>query len=868
MQNAWRVFMRDLTRILRAPKVWAIVIGLLIMPSLYAWVNIVAFWDPYGDTKAVKVAVVNQDRGAYNEMVGELNVGDQVVAQLKDNHDIGWQFVTMDEAMHSVKSGESYAAIVMPPAFSADLLSIVSGDFVRPELDYYTNEKANAIAPKITSVAASTVDTQINSTFVSTVAKTVAEDLEQAGITTGTQLLNAKNQTLTSLNDAVADVQQAREGLADVEVSLASAEVALGDTRAALSDVDRTIDEVQVAVDEAEALIADVQQELATFTDTVMSAYVDGAAQLADASSKLNGTIAKITAGAQRANVAIGSAITDVNAAISASEQGIKDLQALVDSLDPAVPAEQELIEKLETAMAALENRVQGDRELLNELQSLNTSVGNVVTNIQGSADAINAAIRDSANSASGIREALMNAVPGMNRAMTAMSTSAGAFSSALGAQQVLVGEAVELLTGLEGQLEDTTAALDSLDGNLEGVEQGLVNLRTDITALSAADIWNQVRDLTDLNPEQIAEFMASPVKVKEHDLFAVATYGSAMAPLFTNLSLWIGAFMLVVLLRQEADTEGIDGLTVRQAYLGRFMLLAAFNMVQALIVSIGNVVIGVQFASALAFIATSVFVGLVYVSIIYALAISFGYVGKGVAILLVIMQIPGASGIYPIQMMPGFFQALFPFFPFTYGINAMRETIGGFYDGYYWRAIAVLLLFAVLAFILGIFLRQRLGNFARLFNRKLSDTGLFVSEDVQILGSRRRLTQIVQALADRESFRKRTARRAAWIEAHRLSVMRIALIIGGIVTVVLGIFAAIFPDAKATILGLWGVLLLLVIATLVAIEYIKQNIVYAGKLGDMPEAELRKALAREEAATHSNAQLDKIRTDDMAVTQ
>ena len=173
MRNAFTMLRRDLTRIRRAPKSWAIIIGLLVLPALYAWVNIVAFWNPYGNAEHIKVAVVNEDAGASTELTGEVNVGDQVVDQLKTNDQLGWQFMDHDDAMDSVRSGASYAAIVMPPDFSKDLLTIITGDFVQPRLEYYTNEKANAIAPKITEVGASTLDTQINSKFVATVAQTI-----------------------------------------------------------------------------------------------------------------------------------------------------------------------------------------------------------------------------------------------------------------------------------------------------------------------------------------------------------------------------------------------------------------------------------------------------------------------------------------------------------------------------------------------------------------------------------------------------------------------------------------------------------------------------------------------------------------------
>ena len=329
--------------------------------------------------------------------------------------------------------------------------------------------------------------------------------------------------------------------------------------------------------------------------------------------------------------------------------------------------------------------------------------------------------------SSGALQSVLSGTFPGLNQSMSSLSATVGAFSSALDSQRVLVGEAVGMLTELESVMDETGTAVSSLDGNLADVQSDLIALQTDLSAISATDLLNQVSTLTSLDPDTIAEFMAGPVVVHENDLFPVPAYGSSMAPLFTNLSLWIAGFVLMVLFKLEVDDEDVEGLTVRQAYFGRWLLFAVMNVIQALLVSIGNVVIGVQTVNPVVFVATAVFIGLVYMSIIYALSVSFGYIGKGIAVLLVIMQIPGASGIYPIEMMPDFFRALFPFFPFTYGIDALRETIGGFYGLHYLRYMAVLVLFAALAFILGLFLRQRLGNFARLFNSKLADTGLFL---------------------------------------------------------------------------------------------------------------------------------------------
>lgn len=850
MHNAWSVFTRDLRRLLRTPLACVVILGIIVIPCLYAWVNIIAFWDPYSNTEDVKVAIVNRDEGASMEQTGEINVGDQIVEQLKDNHEIGWQFLDEDKAMHAVRTGDVYAAIVVPPEFSKDLLSVVSGDFVRPKLDYYVNEKANAIAPKITDAAASAVDTQVNSSFVSKVADVAFEKLREAGLIGGERLLDTQQKTLGVLDDGVAKLQSAREGLTRIEASLTDTGAALGDAEAALVQLDTTISGVVSAVGQTQNLVATVQEELSKVADLVTTAYVSGASQMAAVSAELNTAIARVTTTVQRANVEIAAATRDVTAVIDANGRALDRLNELLDGL----PADDPVAQGLRDGIERLERRNEADQALLADLAALSNQAGATLTSIRASSDAIDAAIRASIGAGTTIQQVLTNTIPEVNRAMFTMSAAAGAFSAALSSQQAQIAEAANLLGSFQQELGGTVDALGALDGNIATAETGLSDLRADVGALDGAATWSKLRAITGLNAEQIAEFISSPVQVKEHALFPVANYGSAMAPLFTNLALWIGAFMLVVILRQEVDTAGISNLTVRQAYFGRWMLLGAIALAQALLVSIGNVIIGVKFASALGFVATSVFVGFVYLAIIYSLAVSFGHVGKGIILLLVVMQIPGASGIYPIEMVPKFFQDLYPFFPFSHGIDAMRETLGGFYGTTYLRNVAVLVLYAVLAFAIGIFLRQRLGSFTRLLNRSVAETGLYVSEDVQVLGSRRRLRQVVQALLDRERFCEETDRRSKSFKRHYRLYIRTTTLVALAAIVALGIVSGFVPDAKAMVLGLWLLVILTAVAFLVGLEVTRQGLLYAAKVQSMPEEQLQEELEREEAASRPDA--------------
>ena len=168
MKNIFRIFYRDFKRVSTNVVAVVIVIGLSIIPSLYAWFNILSNWDPYGpeSTSNLKIAVYSADEGI--DMGGlSLNIGDSVIDALKANQTMGWQFTdTMDEATDGVYSSEYYAALIIPEDFSKKMISFLNGEVQNPQIIYYENEKKNAIAPKITSKAKTAVQEQVNATFV------------------------------------------------------------------------------------------------------------------------------------------------------------------------------------------------------------------------------------------------------------------------------------------------------------------------------------------------------------------------------------------------------------------------------------------------------------------------------------------------------------------------------------------------------------------------------------------------------------------------------------------------------------------------------------------------------------------------------
>ncbi|WP_010539593.1 YhgE/Pip domain-containing protein [Dietzia alimentaria] len=839
MSNVFRVFSRDARRLALVRKAWIVILGVMITPSLYAWVNIVAFWDPYSQTENISVAIVNQDEGGTSTLTGDVDVGSQLVDQLKENDQLGWQFLDEDAAMEAVRSGSSYATIIVPPDFSRDLLSFSTGDFTPPSLAYYVNEKTNAVSPKITDVGASTLDTQINSTFVSAVAEAVTAELTDAGDDVERRLLDAQNSTVDALDGAVGTVGSARGRIGELQEGLSGARDGLDSAGDTLDTVDTTLGDVQTAVGQARQIADEAQQELAALTGSLTNNYVSGATLLADAASTLNSSVARATSDLDRANVALGSGLDDADVVAARTGEALSEVRALL----AVAPPDSELFAQLDQAAALLQSRVPEDQNVLDRVRQLGADVAESTAAIRSSADAIDTAADAASASARSVRDVLVRTGPDLNGAMSRLSASAGLLSSTIDSQRAQLRQAQNLLGGLDEQLSETSTALTALDDNLAGAQTGLERVRTDVVALGTADVWDALGTLTGLDAEEIAQFMASPVEVEERAVFPVNAYGSAMAPLFSNLSLWIAAFVLVVIFKLEVDREGITGLTTAQAYLGRWMLLAAMSVVQALVLAIGILLIGVETASAPAFVATSVLIGQAYLSIVYALSVALGYVGKGLCVLLIIVQIPGAAGLYPIELMPGFFRALYPFLPFTYGIDALRETISGFYGDHYWKNMGALAVFVVLSFLLGLVLRDRLGNFVLLFNRRLAATQLLVTEDVHVTGRRYRLPQIIHALTNGGEFRRDVTARAQRFTRHYPKLLRAIFAVAVVATLSLGFLGSLSPSGKAVILGLWVLFSLLVVGFLVTLEYIRQSIGFARELGGMSEDELRREL-------------------------
>lgn len=837
MRNVLSVFVRDVRRLLRVPAAWVIVLGLAVLPAFYAWVNIIGFWNPYGNTANVRVSVVNRDRGTESAPIAGVDLGDRIVDSLGDNHDIGWAFVDEDTAMRDVRSGRSYAAIVIPEDFSDQLAGLISGDDKRPALEYYVNEKASPIAPKVTDTAANTVDRQVNATFVSTVSEVVAQAVNQAEAQASDSADAARAKADRALADAQDAVVSIRSAIADV--TDADDPMDLTGVRATLDDVRRLGADAASGLDGLSDLLGTTRTTLGQTVGTASTAFDTGNALLSQANAKATGALASAAGAITAANgqVAGGLAtlqdITDRNATL------LNDLKALSEALPDSSGTIMQAIDQLQQANTTLDGTIES-------LTALNGTIGATATDTGALADDLGTATQQALDASAQARSTLnADAWPALGNGLGALSTASGTLGGQLSAQGTLIDQASLIVDQLDQALLQTTTALSDTDAALARVQTRLGTLRTDLDALSSAGTLDALfgGDGT-LDERKIADFMLSPTVLDEHVVYPVNSYGSGMAPLFTNLAMWAGVFMLVALMKLEADDEGVEDLTATQAYLGRWLLLAVMAAAQGLIVTVGDLVIGVQTVSPVAFVATGVIASVTYSAVAYMLATTLLHVGKALIMVMIIVQIPGAGGMYPIEMMPGFFRALHPFFPFTYAIDALRETIGGFYGNVWWTSMAHLLVFAAVAFAIGIGVRPRLTNVNRLFARQIAQAGILNGEPVTLRGHEYPIGQILRVLGDRAEYREAIVQRAAAFEELYPRLRRGATIAGFVVPVVLAVTFSLTTDAKLAMLGAWTVWVLLIIAFLMGIELMRDHLRRQVELGNLDDEEIRVQLA------------------------
>ena len=685
MRNIWKIFKTDIRTLSKCFFASVVVVAIALLPSLYAWLNIYSNWDPYGNTGGISIAVASLDRG-YTDNGEYVNKGRDVQEDLKTSTSINWVIVdTEQEAVDGVYAGDYYAAVVIDEDFSRKMYRMFTDWTGQPAITYYENAKKNAVATKITDTAVETLKRSISENYLEVVIGGIMEqsNLLAADLTADDPEAAVKGvlyqaQDLLHACGRMMDAFEAAGGSGVSESSAAALEAAVANINKNLPDgskLHETAAEIQMRLNTA---LARVERALDRLSSAIGNApeLPSAQQQLRDAAAQLEkaaDTLETWAAGLEASGTEAGKTQAEAARQTAAEcRKTAKQLRALAESPDSA-----DLLADCDALVKSIRTMVDRIPVTSKALQrELDTVAGQVADTMEG-----------------------MAALAGDAKVMkTALAETA----DAVGDTMALLRPATEkLLTSLESTIDD-----------LEG--------------LTTDEYMDTLVDILGGDPAVYGQYFPEMVQTSVNAVYPIANYGSAMTPFYTVLAIWVGGVILSSLIKIHARTEGLIDPKPAELYFGRYLFFFVLSQIQAAVIVTGDLyILKVQCLHPGMLYLTGALTAFTFSLLIYSLALSFGDVGKAIVVVIMVMQIAGSSGTFPIELLPAIYQKIYRFFPFPYAIDAMRECICGMYGNYYWQQIGFLLLFAAAALLIGLLVRRPFMGLNHFMEEKLEETEL-----------------------------------------------------------------------------------------------------------------------------------------------
>ena len=689
MKTIFAVFKNDIRAIVKYFFVLVIVVAVGTMPSLYAWINIYANWDPYVNTGNLPVALASRDSGIDLKNGTHVNNAEEVIADVKDDENVAYTPLNdPEEAIEGVRSGRFYAAIVFEDGFTYDMhhFEEAIGDR-KAKITYYTNVKKNATAIKMTDAISDDLLADINSDY----------------------LRNMLTQYFSDTGDVLDEV--------DTDDAVDTALAQLISTRDAIHDYNASIGKIK-------STKGDVTKSQKNARKSLKQARKDGSSDIAKAKAQIDDAKATV----EDVKKSIDSRTEDLKTLIKDLKKTLESLQGPLDEAE-----KQKLKEK------ALED---ADR-ILTVLQDLRGMLPDDPQTTAGkaAADALDLMIKHTKNI-----KALLEKDPTSPAILSDLETLEQMLTDDLIPHLKLmvtdISKALErtkpMLKSVDGILDDINPVLKSAESTADSLDASLSSLQAMLTPLETKldDIIAQVQDaddgdkaevLTNLlgnDAEQYSTFFTDFVEVETEQYFKPVSYGAAMTPFYSIIALWVGGVMLVTLMNCNVDRRKYPRITEAQGFFGRYLIFFLIGQIQAAVVVAGDIFL-LHCSPAhpwLMWLAASV-TSMVFVALIYALTLAFGDIGRAAVIVIMMLQIAGSSGTFPIEILPPIFSKIYLFFPFPYAINAMREAICGLYQNDFVIYLAQLMVFFLAAVAIGVLLRKPFAGVKQFMYDKMKET-------------------------------------------------------------------------------------------------------------------------------------------------
>ena len=751
MQRFFAFVKRDAEHVFANVISLVVCVGMVVVPSFYAWFNIAGSWDPYGNTKNLKVAVANSDAGYTGDLIPvTLNMGERMTSSLTESTSIGYTVTTEDEAIEGVQSGKYYAAIVFPEDFTTDMMSVLSSSATKPKVLFYQNEKANAIAQIVTNKASTAVQQDIDESFASSVTSVGAGVLEDL-----TNYLDDDQlaEFTGKLNSAVTDAQKGLQETASTTRSFASildsASSLLGNGMGGASDSVKATAEVGDGLRETAGDVRSLSSAVDGATDSVNKA-------LASSSASMDKVKASIDDAFSDAGDAAGASQAALESAAGTVDTQVAELDKLLDALGQTDTLTKTWYESWDNgADSGFTGQIGVSRDdvysayvtvdgLNSSVRSLRASLADLSAGLRKTAGDVGTASGAAANSKQQLDDLVDKAKSGITSVQgdfegdlrQSLGDLASKIDSAAGDADAIGSSISSTLDAVNGtaasaskDLDDTKTSVSSAADSLDEAATKLGDLTSALDGALATGDMGTIRAILSGGSTALADFIAEPVSIDRDAIYPIENNGSAMAPFYTTLAIWIGGVVIAALVKCKPSEDALreTGAKPRHAYLGRMVFFVLIGFAQTLLILLGDLFfLGIQCEHPVLFVLAGMMASFVFVNIIYALTASFGDVGKAIAVVLMVIQVAGSGGTFPVQMLPqGFFQAAYPWLPFVHSENAMRAAMFGVYNGDFWGELAMLAAYLVPALLLGLLLRKPVVRLNDWIEEKIESTKL-----------------------------------------------------------------------------------------------------------------------------------------------
>jgi len=716
LKQIFEIFKSDIKEIFRKVNTWIIIVGLIFLPSMYAWPNILSSWDPYSHTNNLKVAVISEDEGATVEGKN-VNLGESLITNLKGNKNLDWQFVSSkQQAENGVKIGDFYASIVIPKSFSSDITSITRGELKKATIEYTVNEKINAISPKITNSGASALANTIGKNFVEVANGVIFEKLHEAGVKFEENLpaIEQVKEKINNLNDNFSNYENS---LNELIGKVDRGYNVLNTIQGTLPEIDRAATNSIMLANKTNVTIKNVEN----FNEIMLkniNTQLDKVIEISGEVVKVAELIQKKPTNPEETKAKMKA----LDSRFEAAEKRLdiaKDIFEFLNSL-----SDQNLFQKQLTKINTMESDISKLRTLNKKIYSNIDKYDTIGNNVK--VEFLKTSKRVNRNSIDFKKKLNTEVALLIKRVLTNADTKIRNVSSVISRAQAQIPTINAKISEAEVKIQTVQGKLLKLQGEMPEIKEKVQKLTGIVNKADGEIDTNALFNLLKVDYKQQAEFFANPVQLKENQLYHIKNYGSAMTPFYTVLSIWVGALLMSSLLTTKVEDEE-NKYKPYQKYFGRGLLFMIISLLQTLIITLGDMyLLGTQANSPYRFVIYALLISLLFSAIIYTTVCLLGNVGKAVCIILLVLQIGSSGGTFPIQMTSSFFQALYPKVPFTYSISLLREAVGGVYIPAVNRDMKILLTYLVITLVGGAILVSLKARSAKL-SRERKRSKLFL---------------------------------------------------------------------------------------------------------------------------------------------